>query len=118
VSTHDSDAIAHVSLGEPMRRRILDVLPSSAEKLDRIVRAIREVGVAIEGGADTTEVQYAFSFKDDDQVTDAVTDILSHFETHNAIQVFDQSVSPNAVRAHVSIPTDSLWRVHGDLLDV
>ena len=117
-SLQDSAATAHVSLGKPIRRRLLDVLPSSAERLRRFVRAMQEAGIAIQGDADMTEVRYAFSLSDNPGAADAFATLVADLREHREVRVVDQSISSSAVSTHVSMPTDSLWTVHGSLLSV
>ncbi|QSG07634.1 hypothetical protein HSR122_0217 [Halapricum desulfuricans] len=117
-SAQDSVVTAHVSLDEPMRRRLLDVLPSSPERLRRFVRSIQEAGVAIQGNAAITELRYTFSLDDNPSASQAFVTLLADLRAHEGVRLVDQSVSSSVVTAHVSIPTDSLWTVHRSLLGV
>lgn len=109
-------ASVHLSLGGSVRRQLVARLPDSTDKIKAVVRGLKTAGVAIQVAPETSTVRYAISLMDGHHAGDALTDLKADLTAHDGVDLLDQHVSERTLVADVSILTDSIWTVHGDML--
>lgn len=110
------DAVAHVTLGDKTRERLLAELPGAARDVATVVRATRSAGVAIRGGTDQIDLRYALSFDPRGLPTTTVDDLLADLTASEAATLVGVHRTRGTIVADVSIRTGSLWRVHERLV--
>ena len=111
------DAVAHVTLGDGTRKRLLARLPDAAHDVATVVRATRSVGVAIRGGTDETGVRYALSFDPRALQSATIDDLLADLTASEPATLVDVHRTRGTVVADVSVRSNAVWRVHERLLD-